>query len=159
MPTSTTFSAIYRRDITRLIQQIAAFPNSEMLWVARPGIANPAGTLALHLDGNLREFVGRQMGGVAYTRQRALEFSLRGLEQAELLERLEDLRTLIPAVIAGLPEEALAAPFPELLQGAQLTAAEAMVQLSGHFNYHLGQIDYLRRVLTTNDALEMAQLA
>jgi hypothetical protein len=149
---------MYRRDLTRLVQEIEAFPATETLWVARPGVANPAGTLALHLDGNLREYVGRQLGGVAYVRQRALEFSLRGVEKSEIVARLESLRELIPGVIAGLDEAALGEPFPEPMQGWPVTKLEALVHLHGHFNYHLGQIDFLRRVLTGREALELAQL-
>jgi hypothetical protein len=67
-------AALFRRDLNRLIQELRAFPSDEKLWAVLPGISNSAGNLILHLEGNLREYIGRQLGGVAYTRQRDLEF-------------------------------------------------------------------------------------
>lgn len=62
MTAKNDLAALFRRDLTRLGQQIAAFPNDEALWLTLPGVANTAGNLSLHIEGNLREFVGRQPG-------------------------------------------------------------------------------------------------
>ena len=58
---------LFRRDLTRLGQQIEAFSNDDVLWQTPPQFTNPPGNLILHLDGNLREYVGRQLGNVPYT--------------------------------------------------------------------------------------------
>ena len=79
----------------------------------RPGVTNAAGTLALHLEGNLREYIGRQIGGIDFTRDRPAEFSLRGVEKADLLARVDAVLALIPGLIAGLSEPALDAAYPE----------------------------------------------
>ena len=75
MSIGTGLALIYRRDLTRLLQQVEAFPDNNSLWKTLPGVTNCAGNLVLHLEGNLREFVGRQLGGQDYQRQRPLEFS------------------------------------------------------------------------------------
>ena len=62
MSTAGDLAFLFSRDLTKLGQQIGAFPNDEMLWETFPGVLNPAGNLALHIEGNLREFVGRQLG-------------------------------------------------------------------------------------------------
>ena len=85
-------AALYARDLTRLVQELRAFPGTSGIWKVAPGIANAAGTLALHLEGNLREYVGRQIGGLAYERDRPLEFSAHGVDQAELVRRIEAVR-------------------------------------------------------------------
>lgn len=77
MSIAIELAALVRRDLTRLLQQLQAFPNEAALWQTVPGISNSAGNLVLHLDGNLREYVGRQLGGLPYQRQRNLEFSLK----------------------------------------------------------------------------------
>ncbi len=158
MTVSSGLAALYRRDITRLTQEIAAFPDTDSLWQTRAGVSNSAGNLALHLEGNLREFIGRQLGGVPYTRDRRLEFGQSGLSVAEILGRLEPLCEAIPAIVALLPEEVLDRAFPTPMFGADLPTHQALVHLLGHINYHMGQIDMLRRFLTGKGALELTAL-
>ena len=147
---STELAALYSRDLARLVQELEAFPDSSALWQTAPGVTNAAGTLALHLEGNLREYVGRQLGHLEYTRDRPLEFSQRGVEKVDLIARIESVRALIPRVIEGLPEEALAATYPEQVLGVPMSTRQFLIHLAGHLNYHLGQINYLRRMTTGN---------
>jgi len=153
---STEIAALYSRDIQRLIQELRAFPDTASLWQTAPGVANAAGTLALHLEGNLREFIGRQMGKIAFTRDRPLEFSARGVEQAELIARLEAVHASIPAVIATLSDADLAGTHAEPYMDKSVTRHWFLVHLLGHLNYHLGQVDYLRRVNTGHGAINFA---
>ena len=155
---SAELAALFARDIARLIQELRAFPDTASLWKTTPGVTNAAGSLALHLEGNLREYIGRQLGGVAYTRQRPLEFSTRGVEQTELMARLETVKDLVARVVSGLSSEQLDAIYPELVLGNPMTTRQFLVHLEGHLNYHLGQVDYLRRFVTANGAIELAQL-
>ena len=78
MSLARNLALLFRRDLSRLIQQIDAFPDDETLWLRLPGITNSAGNLALHIEGNLREYIGRQIGKLPYDRMRDLEFSSKG---------------------------------------------------------------------------------
>jgi hypothetical protein len=149
-------AALYARDLTRLVQELRAFPGTSGIWKVAPGIANAAGTLALHLEGNLREYVGRQIGGLAYERDRPLEFSAHGVDQAELVRRIEAVREMVTRVIGGLTAAALDAPHPEPYDGRTLPVRQFLVHLYGHLNYHLGQVDYVRRVATGQGAIALA---
>jgi Protein of unknown function (DUF664) len=152
-------AALFNRDLLRLRQQIDAFPDDPTLWTTVPGVANSAGTLVLHLEGNLREYVGRQLGGLSYRRDRPAEFSARDVPKADLVARATRLQLEIPQVIAALDPAAFDAAYPEVVLGVPLTTRQFLVHLNGHFNYHLGQIDYLRRVTTGQGALALAALA
>lgn len=151
-------SALYARDLTRLIQQLNAFPDTATMWQTRAGITNSAGNLALHLEGNLREFIGRLLGHLEYQRDRPREFSDSGIEKAELIARLTAVRDEIPQVIAGLTVDELDADFPQVYVGRTLSNRQMLIHLDGHLSYHLGQIDYLRRVLTGDGAITLADL-
>jgi hypothetical protein len=156
---SSELAALYGRDLTRLMQELQAFPGTEALWATAPGVANAAGTLTLHLEGNLREYIGRQLGHIDYTRDRPLEFSARGVEQTELVTRIEALHAFIPRVIRELSEQTLASPYPEsLFATVPMSTVQCLIHLNGHFNYHLGQIDYLRRFTTGAGAIHLAGL-
>lgn len=155
---ATELAELYARDLTRLIQELRAFPDTPSTWQTAPGIANAAGTIALHLEGGLRHFIGFHLGRIAYTRQRPLEFSARGVEQAELIARLEEVKDMVPRVIAGLSDAQLDANFPEVVLDKPMPTRQWLIHLLGHLNYHLGQVDYLRRVVTGNSAIDLAGL-
>lgn len=158
MTISKELAALYARDLKRVAEELAAFPDDETIWKTVPGISNPAGNLALHLEGNLREFVGRQLGGVAYKRERPKEFSTKGLTRAELVARVDSTRELIVPVVGKLTLEKMAAEYPENVLGKELSTRQFLVHLLGHLNYHLGQMDYARRLLTGKGAIPLAGL-
>jgi hypothetical protein len=145
--TASDLAFLFSRDLLRLGQQIEAFPNDEALWETLPGVLNPAGNLALHIEGNLLEFVGRQLGKLPYKRNRELEFSLRGMSRDEIGRRIAELRQSIPAVIHDLSAEQMEMEYPEVVLEVATTTREFLIHLYGHLNWHLGQIDYLRRIL------------
>jgi Protein of unknown function (DUF664) len=151
---ASELAALFARDIARLIQELKAFPDTAAVWRTAPGVANAAGTLALHLEGNLREYIGRQLGQIEFTRDRPREFSARGLDRDDLIARIETVHETIPPVIARLSP----AQYPENVLGQPLSTRQFLVHLLGHLNYHLGQVDYLRRFATGKGAIELAGL-
>jgi len=154
MSAGNELAELFRRDINRLLQELKAFPNEAALWQRLPGISNSAGNLMLHLEGNLRDFIGRQLGGVAYDRRRDLEFSSSGVPMDDVLQRLAALKETIPDIVSGLSDAVLDATYPQEVLGAPVSTRKFLIHLQGHLNYHLGQIDYLRRILTEGTALQ-----
>ena len=151
-------AAFFRRDLNRLIQELEALDNDSQLWEKTEGVSNSAGNLALHLEGNLREYVGRQLGEVPYQRQRDQEFSASGLSRADLVRRLGEVREVVVQAISRLSDRRLAEPFPERVLGMEWSTQQFILHLLAHFNYHLGQVDYLRRFLTKRSAISLATL-
>lgn len=158
MDTAQELAELFRRDITRLLQELTSFPDDGTLWRTLPGVSNSAGNLALHLEGNLREFVGRQLGGVDYHRQRDVEFTSTGLSIDDLVTKMTKVKELIPSVVSRLSRSELEATYPEEVLGKRLSTQEFLIHLYGHLNYHLGQIDYLRRISTSGTAVQFVGL-
>jgi hypothetical protein len=158
MSAGSDLAALYSRDLTRLIQELQAFPDTASVWKTAPGVSNAAGTLALHLEGGLRHFIGFRIGKIEYKRDRPLEFSARGVELKELIARLEAVRASIPTVIAALTDAELDAIDPSNGTDKPMTTRQWLVHLYGHLGYHLGQVDYLRRFVTGNGAIDLAAL-
>ncbi len=155
---SNELADLFARDLTRLVQELTDFPDTAAIWKTAPGVSNAAGTLALHLEGNLREYIGRQLGKIEFKRDRPLEFSARGVERDELIARMESVKASIPPVIAALAEADLDATYPEDVTGKPMTTRQFLVHLEGHLNYHLGQVDYLRRFVTAKGAIDLVGL-
>jgi hypothetical protein len=158
MSATNDLASLLRRDLTRLSQQIEAFPNDETLWQTLPGVTNSAGNLALHIEGNPRELVGRQLGKLPYNRTRDLEFSSRGISRSELGRRIADLRRSIQSVIEELSPEQMKMEYPEVVLEFALSTQEFLIHLYGRLNWHLSHIDYLRRILVGGGAIKQAGL-
>jgi hypothetical protein len=154
----TELAELFRRDLTRLTQELQAFTDEESLWWIAPGVSNSAGNLTLHLEGNLREYIGRQLGHVPYNRQRSFEFSLRDIPAAELMQRIRAVKEMVPGIVSSLTPMELQSTYPEMVFGAPISTLQLLLSLYGHLNYHMGQIDYLRRVLTGGTKIEFASL-
>lgn len=143
------FISLFERDLDRLHKEIAAYSSDAALYELRPGITNSAGNLALHLCGNLGHFIGATLGNTGYVRDRDTEFTTREVSVGQLTDLIADTRTMVTKTLEGLSEEQLDAPYPLEPFGYPMTTNYFLLHLSGHLNYHLGQINYLRR-LTTN---------
>jgi hypothetical protein len=142
------FIALYQRDIKRLHQEIEAYTNETQLWQKVEGISNPAGNLALHLVGNLNEYIGRQLGNIPYQRNRPLEFSAVDISKSEILEKIVATNIVVEKALKSLKIKDFPAKFPENVLGYDMSVHYFLVHLNGHLNYHLGQINYHRRILT-----------
>jgi uncharacterized damage-inducible protein DinB len=147
MTTADLIAGVLQRDLAGVRREIEAYASDADLWRTDPAIPNSGGTLAVHLAGNLRHFVGTVLGGTGYVRDREAEFSARDLPRAEILRRLDDAAGDITKVIPRLTDAQLAEPYPQAMAGRRATTADILIHLAVHLTYHLGQIDYHRRLL------------
>ena len=136
------------RDASGLREELLAYPEEQQIWAMPPGIKNSAGTLALHLCGNLQHFVGALFGGTGYVRNRDAEFSRRDVTRADLLAECDAAASAVALGCAALTDEALSMPFPDKLAGVTLPTGLALLHMATHLAYHLGQVDYHRRLVT-----------
>jgi len=156
-------ATILDRDLRTLRREVEAYPNDRALWQEVPGISNVAGTLTLHLAGNLQHYIGARMGQTGYVRDRAAEFARRDVPRPELLSQIEAARAAVKAALSRAPEPDLTAEYPETVGGSKVSTGDYLVHLTTHFAYHLGQIDYHRRVVTGKafavDAIRPSELS
>lgn len=141
-------AAVLDRDLRALAREIEAYPDERDLWRLPPGLPNSAGTLALHLAGNLEHYLGARLAGTGYRRDRPAEFADRDVPRAEILRRIEAARTAVRAMAERVDASTLTADYPESVGGVRVVAGDFLVHLVAHFAYHLGQIDYHRRIVT-----------
>ncbi len=134
------------RDLHALGRELDAYPTEDAVWAVPPGVSNSAGTLTLHLIGNLQHFIGAQLGRSGYLRDRDAEFTTRDTPRAELGRALESTIAMIEATVPSLGEEQLAEPFPIEVAGVRVRTDDFLIHLAVHLGYHLGQVDYHRRL-------------
>jgi uncharacterized damage-inducible protein DinB len=156
-------AAILDRELRTLAREVMAYPDEGALWRTPEGITNSAGTLVLHLTGNIRHFLGARLGGTDFERDRAAEFSTREVPRATLLRHIEEARVAVRAAARRTPDERQDEDFPEVVGGVRVATGDYLIHLVAHFAYHLGQLDYHRRFVTRRpqgvDAVKAAELA
>ena len=138
---------VFDRDLNKLHQEIEAYQTEQALWRTEPGISNSAGNLCLHLLGNLNTYIGAVLGRSGYIRNRDLEFSARDVPRAELLARIAETRRVVEAALTPLTDDQLAHEYPIIVWEAPTSLGYLLMHLTTHLTYHLGQINYHRRLL------------
>lgn len=140
--------AILLRDLRGLRREIEAYPDDASVWAIPEGISNSSGTLVLHLVGNMRMYVGRLIGGEDYERDRPREFSARDLPRAELLRDIDLAIGAVDRAMPTLTADRLAAEFPTPIGAVKVNTQDFVAHVAVHLGYHLGQVDYHRRIVT-----------
>lgn len=144
---SAQFLEFYIRDLNKLKEELAAYQSEANIWKTSAHISNSAGNLTLHLIGNLNHFFGATMGGTGYVRQRDLEFSTKDTPRADLLSELDKTIAMMQATFSKLDNGTLEQTFPIMKHDKQETTGHFLIHLYGHLAYHLGQVNYHRRLL------------
>jgi hypothetical protein len=139
------------RELATLEKELLLFPSEDLVWSVVPGIANSSGTLTLHVSGNLQHYLGAVLGASGYVRNRELEFSSRGVPRATLVSGIHETMRVVREVLPALTPERLALEYPEAIGGTRVVTGLFLVHLGVHLAHHLGQVGYLRRVLTGED--------
>jgi uncharacterized damage-inducible protein DinB len=136
------------RDLGKLEAEISQYRDEATIWKIEKDIKNSAGTLCLHLCGNLQHYFGAVLGKSGYKRNRDLEFSARNISKEKLLQEIAAAKKAVELVMPSLTETQLLGEYPENVFGKPMTTLFFMVHLSAHLSYHLGQVNYHRRLLT-----------
>lgn len=159
---AATLELLVTRELRAVRREIEAYPDDASIWRTVPGIPNTAGTLALHVAGNIRHFIGAIVGADGYIRDRDAEFSQRDVPRHELLAGIDAAIAAVQRAMKSKGDALFRRPYPELIAKRTVSGADFMVHLVAHLAYHLGQIDYHRRMVTGDgrgvDAVSVREL-
>jgi len=138
---------LFNRDLKRLKSEIESYKDEKNIWRTEKNIANSAGNLCLHLIGNLNWFIGAELGKTNYVRYRELEFSTKDIPQTELIKKIDETIIVVENSLRGLTDEELKNEYPLLVFDKKTSTEYFLIHLTTHLAYHLGQINYHRRLL------------
>lgn len=142
-----TLQDLFERDLLRLIKELELYQLENNIWLTSPGIANSAGNLCLHLIGSLNGYIGVALAKTDYKRQRDLEFSSKDISRSNLLKRLKETMAMVRIGLGNVSDESIKESFPINILDKTATTEFALIHLLTHVNYHLGQVNYHRRLL------------
>ena len=142
-----TLLKLFKRDLNKLIEEIELYKTDSHIWKIEGSVTNSAGSLCLHLIGNINHFIGSVLGNTGYVRQRDLEFSLKDVPKSELIKQIEDTLLAVERTLKILTPEDLQKEYQLRVFKEPMTTEYFLVHLSTHLAYHLGQINFHRRLL------------
>lgn len=141
-----TLKSLFNRDLNQLKVEIESYQNESQLWVIDKNISNSGGNLCLHLIGNINTYIGAEIGKTGYIRNRPLEFSLKDIPKSELITKIEETILVVNKALDSVTEADLETIYPQIVFEKEMTTGFFLVHLSTHLAYHLGQINYHRRL-------------
>lgn len=142
-----TLRTLYTRDLTKLKQELGLYNNEENIWRIDKNILNSAGNLCLHLIGNLNTYIGAELGDSGYIRNRPEEFSLKNIPREELISKINATIEVLEVVVGSLTEDQLKSEYPQIVLDGKVSTDHFLIHLAMHLSYHLGQVNYHRRLL------------
>jgi len=142
-----SLNKIIQRDLLKLKSEIESYNTESNLWKIEKGIANSAGNLCLHLVGNLKTYIGATLGHIGYVRDRNAEFALKNVSRNELIKQIEETIEVINQVLPTLKDEILEKEYPLLVLKEKTSTEYFLIHLATHLGYHLGQVNYHRRLI------------
>jgi len=146
-----TLIEIFERDLIKLKEEINFYKNERDLWIIEKEISNSAGNLCLHLIGNLNHFIGATLGETAFIRDRETEFSAKNETRQNLINEIEKTIETVKSSLNKISNDAFDKNFPVEKHGKVVKMDFMLLHLLTHFNYHLGQINYHRRLIQNGE--------
>lgn len=143
----SVLTTLITRDLQKLKSELELYQQEASIWKVEKNIANSAGNLCLHLVGNLNAYVGAILGKTGYVRDRDAEFALKNIPRKELIQKIEATIEMIQNVLPTVHADALAAEYPVLVLKEKTTTEYFLIHLAVHLGYHLGQVNYHRRLI------------
>jgi uncharacterized damage-inducible protein DinB len=142
-----TLKTLFNRDLNKLKVEIESYQNESKIWYTEKTISNSAGNLCLHIIGNLNTYIGAQIGKTNYIRNRELEFSDKDVPKTVLVAQIEATIQTVNDALSLVSELDLKKEYPILVFETKTSTEFLLVHLTTHLAYHLGQINYHRRLL------------
>lgn len=142
-----TLKELFSRDLKKLKVEIDAYNDEQSMWLVSGIINNSGGNLCLHIIGNLKTYIGCGLAKIEYLRDREFEFSGKNVERSRLLKEIDETIDIVFQGLDNLSANMLNDNFPIIIWEEEKRMDFTLIHLHAHLNYHLGQINYHRRML------------
>ena len=132
------------------VRQLSSSLSDEQFWHNPYPYGNSFGNLVLHLTGNLNEYVGRQIAGTDYVRDREREFAEADkFPKEDVLAAFDQAVEMVLSVLEIQTAESLSGK-PHDSDGEHFSNRSrfgVFLHCVSHLNHHVGQMIYLEKEL------------
>ena len=139
---ASSLTARYKK-LASVVRDLAAPLSDEQFWTKPFAFGNSFGHLVLHITGNLNYYIGAQLAGTGYARDRPLEFSeATRPSKAEVLKKFDSAIEMVLGAINSQTAEDWSKEYRAV--GVDARDRFAVVLLCAtHLHHHIGQMMYL----------------
>ena len=121
--------------------------NDEQVWWRPTQSQNSIANLILHLEGNVHQWIVSGVGGEPDIRDRPGEFANTDVPRTDLVAMVNETIDIVDTTLAGMTDADLQKDYPLEVFKEPTTTEFFLVHLCAHLSYHLGQVNYHRRLL------------
>jgi len=142
------YRELFEKYLNQLKDEINLYKNESDVWRLAGDVKNTPGNLCLHICGNLKHNIGAIIGKTGYIRNRDSEFSRKNVPKTELLKGVDSTIEMISPVIDKLKDDDMKMEFQSDSFSQGGSAGMILLRVASHLGYHLGQINYHRRLIS-----------
>jgi uncharacterized damage-inducible protein DinB len=136
--------AEHYRTLAARIRDLATPLTNDQFWCKPFPFGNSFGHLMLHLTGNLNYYIGAQIAGTGYVRDREREFSeTQHLPKDEVLKSFDAAIEMVLRAVQAQSAEDWSAYYSAARAENVGNRFHMVLQCAAHMDHHLGQMIYL----------------
>jgi uncharacterized damage-inducible protein DinB len=125
------------------VRELVAPLSDEQFWSKPFAFGNSFGHLVLHLTGNLNYYIGAQIAGTGYVRDRPKEFTETSRpSKQDVLKKFDEAIEMVVETIGRQTTDDWSAPYSGTGSDAR-TRFEMVLGCATHLHHHVGQMVYL----------------
>jgi hypothetical protein len=126
------------------VRELAGPLTEDQFWHKPFPFGNSFGHLVLHLTGNLNYYIGTQIAGTGYVRDRDREFTeARHLPKEEVLKSFDATIEMVQRTLRSQSVEDWTASYSAERAGDVGSRFHMILKCAAHLDHHVGQMIYL----------------
>jgi len=130
------------------VHELATPLSDEQFWQKPFSFGNSFGHLVLHLTGNLKYYIGAEMAGTGYVRDRDREFTEADRpSKDEVMKRFDEAVAMVARTVRAQSEKDWALPYTAMREVDAGNRFNIFLRCASHLHHHLGQMTYLQFAL------------
>src|SRR5687768_11755523 len=143
---------IFERDLSNVSEELTLYKDDASIWELKEGLPVTGGNLCLHIAGNLQHFIGTVLGDTGYVRNKNAEFSAKNISRQKLIDLIHETKSVVKDTLEQVTKKELDNPYPQQVLDEPVTTEFFLLHLVTHLNYHFGQINFHRKLVTQPEA-------
>jgi uncharacterized damage-inducible protein DinB len=140
--------ADYYEKVRDKVHELVAPISTTQLWARPYPYGNSVGHLLLHITGNLNYYIGAQIAGTGYLRDRDREFNETDrIPKEQVLDHFDQAIAMVVDTIRKQSAQDWCAPYSATLEPEAHDRFSVLMRMAGHAYHHTGQMIYLTKEL------------
>ena len=136
-------------ELAAQVKKLADDLTDEQFWTKPFAFGNSFGHLVLHLTGNMNYYIGAEIAGTGYVRDREREFAEAARPpKNDVMQRFDDAVAIVARTARAQGENDWSKAYTAMREEDADNRFNIFLRCATHLHDHIGQIVYLHKELT-----------